>query len=126
METHVAVPRPSEVRSRIPSKVNSNRQIREYIDHAIEDDQFFDHLCAFALPPGRAGNRQMDQAIVSEMLFNKIPKLRDYTGLNHKLLWGHISKVFVDLGYKMQSGYLVGHYLEDMSNNDVDKAEEAA
>lgn len=118
MNANIAVPRPSEIRSKVPSQQTANRQIREYIDHAIEDDQFFDHLCQYALPPGHAGNRQMDQAIVSEMLFNKLPRLRDYQGLNHKLLWGHMAKVLVDLGYKMSGGYVTGHYLEDQSVQD--------
>ncbi len=122
MNDHLAVARPSEVRNRIPSKVNTNRQIRDLIDHAIEDDQFFDHICQFALPPGAAGNRQMDQAIVAEMVFNKVPQLRDYAGLNHKLLWGHISHVLIGLGYKMQSGYVVGHYLEDLTEKEAEQA----
>jgi len=123
MSSHIAVPRPSDVITQLPSKVNTNRAIRDAVkDIVVHDDDFFDAVCEYMLPPGKAGNRQMDQAIAAEMFFRKVPILASYKGLNHKLLWAHVVHVMGGLGYKLSGGYVTGHLLEDMSDQDVDAA----
>ena len=102
----------SDAKSLTPSAQNAIRDIREQISTAFMDDEFFQSLGKHFQEPGAAGNRQMDQALIAEAVFNHQPVLREYDNLNHKTLWKHISHVLSSYGYEMSGGRVAGHRLE--------------
>ena len=106
----------SDAKSLSPSASNAIRDIRNLIIEAFDDNDFFQgEIVKYLLEPGYAGNRQMDQAMVAQLLFERVPVLTDYTNLNHKKLWGHVSHVLDSYGFVMKAGRVDGHVLEHIT-----------
>jgi hypothetical protein len=116
----------SDARSLSPSATNATRDIRRMISEAFMDDEFFQQIGHHLMDPGLAGNRQMDQALVAEAVFNKVPVLRSYENLNHKALWAHITHVLNSYGYDLRGGRVAGHHLEYKVNVEEPDAGQAA
>lgn len=102
----------SDAKSLTPSAFNATRDIRRMISDCFMEDEFFQDLGKHLIDPGSAGNRQMDQALVAEAIFQKRPVLRGYDNLNHKKLWEHVSHVLSSYGYEMKAGRVHSHAIE--------------
>lgn len=120
----LAVPLPSQVIRHLPESRNKIQMIRDEIRNLIiDDDQFASEVFRYAFNPGKAGNRQMDQAVVAERLFNHVDAdggrtmLASYE-MTHKELWHHFAVVMTKLGYVSQNGYFLRHAIADESNGD--------
>lgn len=118
----LAVPLPSQVVHHIKDAKTRTQLIRDEIRNIIiGDDRSATELFRYAFEPGKAGNRQMDQAVVAERLFNhvdeagKLTMLASYDLLTHKELWHHFSAVMVGLGYVQSGGYFLRHGIADES-----------
>ena len=116
----------SDARSLSPSAANATRDIRRMISEAFMDDDFFQSIGKHLMEPGSAGNRQMDQALIAEAVFNKQPILKSYDNLNHKALWGHIVYVLTTYGYDVRGGRVAGHRLEYKASTEDETAVSAA
>ena len=114
----------SDAKSLSPTAANATRDIRNFISKAFMDDEFFQSLAKKLQEPGEAGNRQMDQALVAEAVFQKEPALQSYESLNHKKLWSHIVVVLASYGYEIKQGKIERHLLENdrVSDNSAEAA----
>ena len=115
----------SDAKSLSPTAINATRDIRRMISEAFMDNDFFQSIGKHLMEPGVAGNRQMDQALVAEAIFERQPILRSYDNLNHKTLWGHVVYVLTSYGYDLKGGRVAGHRLEYKATVE-DGADEAA
>ena len=77
-----------------------SNETRNIVNEVLSDNDFFQSIEKYL--QGSAGNRQMDQALVAEAIFKQKPDLRE--SLNHKALWGYVSRALKSFGYDMKAG----------------------
>ena len=129
MTNEFAVPLPSQVLGHLPeTRAKAQMQKDEIRNIVTGSDKAAREIFTYCFAPGKAGNRQMDQAIVADRLINFVDEdgkpsmLSSYDGLTHKEVWHLFTIVMAGLGYISQGGYFLRHAIVDNSGEDQEAA----